>query len=415
MTLGAFLSSGTAGFVAAKLGRKVCLWMACLLCVVSNVIMMATTDIGALYAGRLLNGLANGYFMTFSQLYIQESSPAKWRGLFLAMFQFCTSFVSQPCTLCLLFSADLQQGTLIGTIIDWATATRPDKSAYLIPLGIIYVVPVFLSIALFFIPESPRWLINRGDYDAGVKSLAWLRPDGASVNIEAEEIRDHIEREQEIGGSVAFLDMFRNPIDRRRTALSICAVLLQAASGSMFIIGEWSLASTGLSVRRLTDRHAAYKAYFFTMAKVGSPFAMSCVLSAVGLVALIINACIVVRFGRRRVLTMNGLIICGFLQLIVAVVYDKKPGQISTGQVLVALSCLYMMSYNVSPTLPQSKCLSLAATDSPTPGPNRVLRMASRRRNPLPTPPKLHLRPRSRRRLLRRLAHDLHGALLHQP
>jgi MFS family permease len=55
--------------------------------------MMATTSIEALYVGRLLNGLANGYFMTFSQLYIQESSPAKWRGLFLAMFQFCTSFV----------------------------------------------------------------------------------------------------------------------------------------------------------------------------------------------------------------------------------------------------------------------------------------------------------------------------------
>lgn len=94
MTLGAFVSSGTAGFVAAKLGRRLCLWLACLLCVVSNVIMMATTDIGALYAGRLLIGLANGYFMTFSQLYIQESSPAKYRGLFLSVFQFCTSFVS---------------------------------------------------------------------------------------------------------------------------------------------------------------------------------------------------------------------------------------------------------------------------------------------------------------------------------
>ena len=83
------------------------------------------------------------------------------------------------------------------------------------------------------------------------------------------------------------------------------------------------------------------------MAKVSDPFAMSCVLSAVGLLALIINACIVVKFGRRRVLTMNGLVICGFLQLIIAVVYDKKPGQIVTGKVLVALSCLYMMSYNV--------------------------------------------------------------------
>lgn len=69
MSLGAFISSGTAGFAAVKLGRKVCLYIACLGCIVSNVIMMTTTDINALYIGRLLNGLANGYFMTFSQLW----------------------------------------------------------------------------------------------------------------------------------------------------------------------------------------------------------------------------------------------------------------------------------------------------------------------------------------------------------
>ena len=89
------------------------------------------------------------------------------------------------------------------------------------------------------------------------------------------------------------------------------------------------------------------------MAKVSDPFAMSCVLSAVGILALIINACIVVKYGRRRPLIMNGLVICGFLQLIVAVVYQMKPGQIVTGKVLVSLSCLYMMSYNVcSPSCP---------------------------------------------------------------
>jgi predicted MFS family arabinose efflux permease len=95
MTLGAFLSSGTAGFTAHYIGRKTCLWIAAGLCCVSNIIMMTTESIDALYAGRLLIGLANGYFMTFSQLYIQESSPAKYRGLFLTIFQFCTSFVSR--------------------------------------------------------------------------------------------------------------------------------------------------------------------------------------------------------------------------------------------------------------------------------------------------------------------------------
>ncbi|KAJ4175269.1 hypothetical protein NW754_005690 [Fusarium falciforme] len=309
MTLGAFISSSLAGFVAAKLGRRMCLWIACLLCAVANIIMMTTTHIAPLYVGRLLIGLANGYFMTFSQLYIQETSPAKYRGLFLSIFQFCTSF-----------------GTLIGTIIDWATAKRPDRSAYLIPLGIIYVVPAFLFIAMIFIPESPRWLILQGRYDDGLKSLKWLRPENADVDKELNEIRDAINKEQETASGVGIWDMFNNPIDRRRTLLSIGAVLLQAASGSMFII--------------------AYKAYFFAMAKVDDPFAMSNVLSMAGLIAIIANAFIVVRYGRRRVLLTNGLVISGCFQLIIAVTYDKNPGTHVTGRVLVALSCLYMMAYN---------------------------------------------------------------------
>lgn len=71
MTLGAFISSSSAGPIALFMGRKLAVWTASVLCIVSNVIMMATTNIAGLYAGRFLLGLANGMFMTFSQLYIQ--------------------------------------------------------------------------------------------------------------------------------------------------------------------------------------------------------------------------------------------------------------------------------------------------------------------------------------------------------
>ncbi|KAK4233935.1 general substrate transporter [Achaetomium macrosporum] len=309
MTLGAFISSGTAGVIATYVSRRQCLWMACVGCSVANVLMMATEHIGALYAGRFLIGLANGYFMTFSQLYIQESSPARYRGWFLTAFQFFTSF-----------------GTLIGTIIDWATAGRPDKSAYLIPLGMIYIIPVILAVAMLFIPESPRWLILTGRYEEGVKALRWLRPVDADVDGEASEIRAAIQKERELGSSASVVDMFTNPIDRRRTVIAVCAVTLQAASGSMFII--------------------AYKAYFLAMSKVANPFAMSNVLSAMGILAIFFNSLIVVRYGRRRVIMMIGLSLCGLFQLIIAIVYDKQPGTTSTGQVLVAFTCVYMMSYN---------------------------------------------------------------------
>ncbi|KAL2269321.1 hypothetical protein VTJ83DRAFT_1505 [Remersonia thermophila] len=309
MTLGAFISSGTAGFTATWVSRRQCLWIASALCCVSNVLMMATEDIGALYAGRFLIGLANGYFMTFSQLYIQETSPARYRGWFLTAFQFFTSF-----------------GTLIGTIIDWATAPRPDKSAYLIPLGIIYVIPVIMSVCLFFIPESPRWLILNGRQEAGVKALRWLRPKGADVEGEAAEIKAAIDRERELSSNVSVMDMFTNVIDRRRTFIAVCAVSLQAASGSMFII--------------------AYKAYFLGMSNIANPFGMSNILSAMGILAIIFNSLIVVRFGRRRVILMIGLAICGIFQLIIATVYHTHPGTTSTGVVLVAFTCVYMMSYN---------------------------------------------------------------------
>ena len=61
MTLGAVIASGMAGPLAWKLGRKSCLWIACFLCAVSDIIMMTTSSLGALYAGRLLIGLANGW------------------------------------------------------------------------------------------------------------------------------------------------------------------------------------------------------------------------------------------------------------------------------------------------------------------------------------------------------------------
>lgn len=135
MTLGAVVASACAGPIAWKLGRKPCLWGACVFCSAGNIAMMASTNLGSLYFGRLCLGLGNGLFMTFSQLYIHETSPAKYRGLGLATFQTWTSV-----------------GTLIGVIIDNFTAPLAGRKSYLIPLGLIYIIPVIMSIGLLFIP-----------------------------------------------------------------------------------------------------------------------------------------------------------------------------------------------------------------------------------------------------------------------
>lgn len=95
MTLGSFLSSLVAGFFSAYLGRKQALWLACGLNAIAVAIQIATTKKEVLYVGRLLLGLANGFFVTFSNVYTAEASPAHLRGVMVALFAYCKFYLSR--------------------------------------------------------------------------------------------------------------------------------------------------------------------------------------------------------------------------------------------------------------------------------------------------------------------------------
>ncbi|KAI1092188.1 putative maltose permease [Rostrohypoxylon terebratum] len=325
MVLGAFVSSSSTGFTAKYIGRKMSLWVACIGVFVATALMQATTNIGGLYAGRLLIGLANGLLMTHSQLYvhhigeiytgleqakwIQESVPSRYRGLGISFFSYWISF-----------------GSLIGTIVDNFAAKIPNKNAYITPLGIVHIVPGILAIGLFFIPESPRWLAARGSYEKAEQALRRLRPRGWAVGQEIEEMRTTLEAEARIQAGVGYLDLFRNSIDRRRTAVAVLTLTSQAASGSMYVI--------------------SYGTYFFEMANVGNAFENSCILTGVGVAALLATALLITKFGRRRLMMLMGFTLCGISQLVIAVVYTVHPNTENSGKALVGMSVLYIIAYN---------------------------------------------------------------------
>jgi len=68
------------------------------------------------------------------------------------------------------------------------------------------------------------------------KALKWLRPHPELVDAELADIKAVIDAEKALADGTEIMDIWRNPVDRRRALLSIGAVSLQAASGAMYMI-----------------------------------------------------------------------------------------------------------------------------------------------------------------------------------
>lgn len=87
------------------------------------------------------------------------------------------------------------------------------------------------------------------------------------------------------------------------------------------------------------------------MANVGNAFENTCILSAVGVVAILVNNALITYIGRRRVFLITGLLICGFSQLITAALYTVNPGTQATGKAIVGLAVVFICAYNVTSDL----------------------------------------------------------------
>ena len=103
-------------------------------------------------------------------------------------------------------------GSILGSVVDNFTRVRLDKASYQIPLGCLYIVPTILTIVLFFVPESPRWLLHKGRDEQARKALETLRGDSVDrkyIELEWAEMVRGVEEERSLTRSVGVLDMFR--------------------------------------------------------------------------------------------------------------------------------------------------------------------------------------------------------------
>lgn len=156
--IGATVITTFSGPVSDWLGRRPMLIISSVLYFISGLVMLWSPNVYVLLLARLLDGFGVGLAVTLAPVYISETAPPEIRGRLNTLPQFTGSggmFLSY----CMVFGMSL--------------TTSP---SWRMMLGILSI-PSFLYfvLAVFYLPESPRWLVSKGKMTQAEKVLQRLR------------------------------------------------------------------------------------------------------------------------------------------------------------------------------------------------------------------------------------------------
>ncbi|MHB0956383.1 MAG: sugar porter family MFS transporter [Pirellulaceae bacterium] len=157
--IGCLLGALLSGALSDRFGRKRLLWFAALLFTVSSVGTALANHFNVFVTWRIIGGVAIGLASNLSPMYIAELSPAHIRGRLVAINQLTIVI-----------------GILLAQIVNWLIAqpVAPDATVQEILMswngqvgwrwmfGATAVPALLFLLGMFFVPESPRWLVKAG-------------------------------------------------------------------------------------------------------------------------------------------------------------------------------------------------------------------------------------------------------------
>jgi sugar porter (SP) family MFS transporter len=158
--IGTVLGALTGGIPSDKFGRKNTLYGIALLYLLSSLGTALAPNWYIFLIFRFLGGIGVGVSSVTAPLYISEIAPAKSRGKLVGLFQFNVVF-----------------GILIAYLSNYLFGGSGEQD-WRWMLGV-QAFPSFLFlVAIYFVPESPRWLIiKKGRVEEAKKTLKIANPD----------------------------------------------------------------------------------------------------------------------------------------------------------------------------------------------------------------------------------------------
>ena len=173
-----------AGSLSDYIGRKITMLISAAFFSISAIGCAVCGSFDALVAFRIIGGVGIGIVSIVSPIYISEVSPAKIRGTLVSLYQLAVT-----------------AGFLLAYLANWAIDAGIDPSAaadaglwsrmfnaeaWRGMLGSETLPALLFLFIIFFIPESPKWLIIKGKPSEATAVLSRILGSEDEINAEVE-------------------------------------------------------------------------------------------------------------------------------------------------------------------------------------------------------------------------------------
>lgn len=157
------------GWLSRKFGRKKILVLAAIVFTGSILFTIASHTFTIFLFGRFITGLAVGIASFVAPLYLSEIAPFKVRGALIAMYQ-------------LMITIGIFLMFISNSLLSFTGSWR-------IMLAVLLVPSIIMLIGTLSLPESPRWVLLKGDSNKALGILQKIRATDDEVKFELEEIK----------------------------------------------------------------------------------------------------------------------------------------------------------------------------------------------------------------------------------
>ncbi|KAJ4298828.1 hypothetical protein N0V90_004070 [Kalmusia sp. IMI 367209] len=218
MSLGSLIALPITPYIADGLGRRWGICIGSIIMIFAVVLQSASVNFQMFVAARFFLGFGVAIAHGSAPLLITELCHPQHRAIFTTIYN-TTWYV----------------GSIVAAWLTYGTNNIDSQWSWRIP-SIIQAAPSILQITcVWFVPESPRWYIAKGQHEKALAVLAHVHAEGDAndeiVQLEFEEVKETIAIEKE-AEQTGWLEIFKTKGNRHRLIILISAGLFSQWSGN---------------------------------------------------------------------------------------------------------------------------------------------------------------------------------------